>query len=229
MEELQEKYAAKELENATLQAQLTAATAANATGNGSSGNGSGGNGSSSSDTIAKRIANSIWYYGDWGNGNTRKNRITSRYGSSMYDLVQSYFNGSPAYGYSYRDYSLGFERYDTGGYTGDWSDGDMNVGNGKLAFLHQKELVLNADDTENILEAVDIIRTITEGLKSSALTSLVSLLNGQNISTLSSGQEIEQNVHITAEFPNANSASEIESALMSLNDRAVQYTFKTRY
>jgi hypothetical protein len=37
--------------------------------------------------------------------------------------------------------------YDTGGYTGDFSDE-------KLAFLHQKELVLNQDDTSNILSAV---------------------------------------------------------------------------
>jgi hypothetical protein len=38
--------------------------------------------------------------------------------------------------------------YDTGGYTGEWGP------DGKLAFLHQKEIVLNASDTENLLTAV---------------------------------------------------------------------------
>ena len=40
----------------------------------------------------------------------------------------------------------------TGGYTGEWGD------SGKLAFLHEKELVLNADDTANFLEALNISR-----------------------------------------------------------------------
>jgi len=34
-----------------------------------------------------------------------------------------------------------YDSYDTGGYTGEWSN------DGRLAFLHQKELVLNAEDT----------------------------------------------------------------------------------
>jgi hypothetical protein len=41
---------------------------------------------------------------------------------------------------------------DTGGYTGSWGS------EGKIAMLHEKELVLNADDTENLLNAVGIIR-----------------------------------------------------------------------
>lgn len=232
---LNAKVTAKEQENANLNQKLQQSEAKvkeleAAAANSSSGSGSGGSSSagSSSDVIAKRIANAIWYWGDWGNGMERKNKITSRYGSSMYDLVQSYFNGSPAYGYQWRDYSLGFERYDTGGYTGDWSDGEKSVNNGKLAFLHQKELVLNASDTENILTAVNTIRSITDGLKSNSFSSLIAALNTQAATPVSSTQDIEQNVHITAEFPNANTASEIESALMSLNERAVQYAFKTR-
>lgn len=233
VDDLSTRLTKKEQENANLSRQLQEATdkynAEVAKNSGSSGSsGSGSSGGNSDPTTAKRIANSIWQYGDWGNGITRKNRITARFGSSMYDLVQSYFNGSPAYGYQYKDYSIGFERYDSGGYTGEWSDGDKNVGNGKLAFLHQKELILNATDTENILSAVNAIRSITDGLKSNSLASLISALNTQSISSMSTGQDIEQNVHITAEFPNANSASEIESALMSLNERAVQYAFKTR-
>lgn len=50
--------------------------------------------------------------------------------------------------------------FDTGGYTG-------NFGNeGKLAVLHQKELVLNQNDTKNILNIVDIARNIIGSLNS---------------------------------------------------------------
>jgi len=44
--------------------------------------------------------------------------------------------------------------FDTGGYTGSWGS------DGKLAMLHEKELVLNKEDTRNILSAVDIVRTL---------------------------------------------------------------------
>jgi hypothetical protein len=38
--------------------------------------------------------------------------------------------------------------FDTGGYTGEWGK------SGKLAILHEKELVLNASDTENLLKTL---------------------------------------------------------------------------
>jgi hypothetical protein len=57
-------------------------------------------------------------------------------------------------------YGLGF---DTGGYTGDWGSSK------KLAFLHEKELVLNADDTKNILSAVDMIRSISKTIDLNAI------------------------------------------------------------
>jgi len=47
---------------------------------------------------------------------------------------------------------------DTGGYTGSWGP------EGKLAFLHQKELVLNADDTRNMLDAVSILRNVVSNI-----------------------------------------------------------------
>lgn len=50
----------------------------------------------------------------------------------------------------------GLFSFDTGGYTGDWSGGD-----GRLAMLHSKELVLNKEDTHNILEVVDTVRQMT--------------------------------------------------------------------
>jgi hypothetical protein len=45
--------------------------------------------------------------------------------------------------------------FDTGGYTGAWGS------EGKLAMLHEKEIVLNKEDTSNMLKAVNILRDIS--------------------------------------------------------------------
>jgi hypothetical protein len=44
--------------------------------------------------------------------------------------------------------------YDTGGYTGEWGS------YGKLALLHEKELVLNKDDTVNFLAGMELLDNI---------------------------------------------------------------------
>ena len=93
--------------------------------------------------------------------------------------------------------------------------------------LHQKELVLNANDTQHILDAVDIVRDIVETLKGSSLaSSLGTLSSGRYFNN--SNNPIEQRVSIEATFPNATSADEIERALLSLSDSAFQYAYKTR-
>jgi len=48
-------------------------------------------------------------------------------------------------------------KFATGGYTGEWGS------SGRLALLHEKELVLNKEDTANILDAVSLIRQMTLG------------------------------------------------------------------
>jgi len=50
-----------------------------------------------------------------------------------------------------------YNAYATGGYTGEWGS------SGRLAVLHEKELVLNKEDTSNILNAVSLIRQMTLG------------------------------------------------------------------
>lgn len=67
------------------------------------------------------------------------------------------YNGKT--GYAGKSY---LQQFDTGGFTGDWSGND-----GRLALLHKKELVLNKEDTENVLDTVKMIRSIVsaEGLK----------------------------------------------------------------
>lgn len=125
----------------------------------------------------------------------------------------------------------------TGGYTGNWpmSQGDgLDNDNGRLGILHQKELVLNASDTENILDAVKIVRNMPNiissiqnaisdivGEKLSNMTNEIS--QGKVISTTTGSNKEENNVYnIVAEFPNANSAAEIEQALLNLKNIAAQ-------
>ena len=98
--------------------------------------------------------------------------------------------------------------YRTGGYTGDWSGQD-----GRLAFLHQKELILNENDTKNMLAAVSILRDFNNDM--------LNRLSATGLGGLT-GSKLEQNVHIDATFPNVTSANEIENALNNLVNVASQ-------
>lgn len=98
--------------------------------------------------------------------------------------------------------------YRTGGYTGDWSGQD-----GRLAFLHQKELILNENDTKNMLAAISILRDFNNDM--------LNRLSATGLGGLT-GSKLEQNVHIDATFPNVTSANEIENALNNLVNVASQ-------
>ena len=110
---------------------------------------------------------------------------------------------------------------DTGGYTGAWG-----TTAGKLAMLHEKELVLNKQDTENILQSVNLVRQISDWISGRVNAmqygSMLSAfgLPGDNKNVL------EQMVTIHAEFPNANNRAEIEAAFDNLVNRAAQYAYR---
>lgn len=110
------------------------------------------------------------------------------------------------------------QKYDTGGYTGEWSQ------DGKLAVLHQKELVLNASDTANMLDIVNIVRDIMQQIDAQALYSRGRRFDLPRIETRA--ESLEQNVHIEANFPNATSHQEIEQAFDNLINLASQYANK---
>ena len=122
--------------------------------------------------------------------------------------------------------ALGVPGFATGGYTGIFDDA-------KLAFLHQKELVLNQRDTENILAAVQAVRTIGTDLFKSIEKSLdgnaiaAMALMGQKLNPVATTpiqDSIEQTVHIDkVEFPNVTSRTEIEEAFISLTNDAAQW------
>jgi len=71
-----------------------------------------------------------------------------------------------------------------------------------------------------------MVRSMTETLKVASIVNI-----GENFKKAQSkdnGDTIEQRVEITAEFPNANSASEIKQALLGLSDSAMQYAYRER-
>ena len=107
--------------------------------------------------------------------------------------------------------------YDTGGYTGEWGE------TGRLALLHQKELVLNKEDTKNLLNAVNVMRTITDAIGTKVLERLSIASSNNNFANNVNGM-LDQNVHIEANFPNVKNSHEIEDALNNLVNMAAQRT-----
>ena len=241
--DLGNKLTAKEQENANLlsqnqnlQGQIDEWTrqqngggAGGAGGNGAGG-GAGGSGSGN-DATAWGIAQAIWTYGwqsGWGNDPIRSGKLKGAYGSDFARKVQDYINQYWQSGKLVNYNSLGYSSYnligyDTGGYTGSWN----NSSDGKVALLHQKELVLNADDTKNILGAVQAVRSFANAMKVDAINNILgafgNAING--MTSVGVDNNIKQDVHITAEFPNATSTKEIEDAILGLNDRSWQYAF----
>lgn len=117
-------------------------------------------------------------------------------------------------------------KYASGGYTGEWIGGSQ-LDNGKLAILHQKELVLNEDDTKNMLKTVSLVREISQILDLQA--GVASLSTGISPASIwDNTQTLEQMVTIHAEFPNAVNHTEIEEAFDTLVNRASQYAGRSR-
>lgn len=107
--------------------------------------------------------------------------------------------------------------FDTGGYTGAW--GSM----GKLAILHEKELVLNANDTRNFLQTMNYMRELTNALDARAAFASTGLGEMNSLAIGEHMQRLEQEVHISANFPNVVNHLEIEEAFNNLVNMASQY------
>lgn len=199
---------------------------------------------------------------DWGTGNFPKvgDRVTYLGGYYFYDslgtsplgnrgegqnktvTVQNVAPNNPfpvavmsndsAYGWL-KKYQIA--KMDTGGYTGNW-----NSKEGKIGILHQKELVLNAYDTENFLEAIKIIEkmlaqnTLAEQFKENFLSEELAIeeMVKQNAALVSimkwqaeAEQAMQQIVNVNANFPNARDAEEIKAALEDLANQMTQYAY----
>lgn len=115
----------------------------------------------------------------------------------------------------------------TGMYTGDF-DG------GKLGILHEKELVLNEEDTRNILTAVNTMR----GMSNAIFSGIADRLDGDGLAAMamlgsrvsgiglpsSTDNSLEQHVIIeSVSFPGVTSSREIEEAFENLVNDAAQW------
>lgn len=237
--QLQQNLTAKEQENANLtsqvqdlQSQIDAMKNPNGSGSGSGGKGGGAN----SDT-AWGIAKAIWTYGGasgWGNDPIRSTKLTKAYGSDFARQVQTIINQNYRSGklidygsMKYSSYNL--IGYRSGGFTGDdWSAAEKQAG--KIALLHEKELVLNKTDTENILNAVDMVRSMVALGRNGNYNDIIRQSN--NVVDMASvvqplddmGQTIYQ---VECTFPNATNVDEIQRAILTLPDIAPQYAYKS--
>ena len=160
--------------------------------------------------------------------NTSKNKYQYAVGKTT--------NINSALGWLRKEDLVGF---DTGGYTGSWGK------EGRIAMLHEKEIVLNQTDTSNILDAVKLIRNgektnsianITKAIMEtsaktiSALTNIVNSMmpNSNAPSPISHSENFEQVVNINADFSGVRTADEIEKAFANMENMASQYANRTR-
>ena len=142
------------------------------------------------------------------------------YGFNVTDLSQmgsdSFVSGSYGFYANLNKYNI--RKFDTGGYTGSWGP------EGRMAMLHQKEIVLNAHDTENFLTAIEIVRSIADKLDTNVALAAQGLGGLVAATAYNNTREVlEQNVTIHAEFPNATDHNEIELAFGDLINQASQY------
>jgi hypothetical protein len=157
-----------------------------------------------------------WYYDSYGSGpsgpaHSGTIKYTNLKGTHPYNI--------DGLGWIKKEDIVG---YDTGGYTGDW-EGSY----GKLAFLHKKEMILNAKDTENLLATMNILDKIISTIDLySSNAQLGGMLSSPGYGNFSEAEMLEQNVHIEASFPSVTDHNEIEEALNNLINRASQYAHR---
>lgn len=202
-------------------------------GGSSSGGDSGGSGSGGANNADKveGVAAAIWMDGGstsgWYNGSDRQSRLKEKGVTG----AQAYINAHGPNGDIYAAWnkkrnqlkSFYYGSFDTGGYTGDWGDKS-----GRLALLHSKEIVLNAKDTENFLQAIDMVREISGRIDLNAKYATAMMDMMQPTIGRGGAPEIVQNIEINADFPDATDHSEIEMAFNNLINTASQYANRVR-
>ena len=218
--EIAAKKAAQEKQNSQAPQINSGSQGGNANANGTTKGHNGSSGRTLNEDTMSGIAGAIWIYGSsasgWGTGNTRQARLSEKFGSDYAQQVQDYINShQDARNWSdwQRLKNYYYSTFRSGGYTGDWGDDD-----GRLAVLHKKELVLNSQDTQNMLDMMKIAREVIAAAGPNALR----LNSGRYQSDAATNGQLEQNVHIEANFPNVESASEIEEAINNLVNLAAQ-------
>lgn len=132
--------------------------------------------------------------------NPKTGRVTNNITYDEAKKLQETFNGGK------------IQAMATGGYTGEWTNSGNNK-EGRLALLHEKELVLNAEDTKNILQTVSMQRELADIMRRSPS---IDSMQQQAIN-------IKQNVQVNAEFPSVNNRIEIMEAFNGIKSEAISY------
>lgn len=127
--------------------------------------------------------------------------------------------------------SSDYWQFKSGGYTGDWTGSGIDGIGGRMAVLHQKELVLNESDTSNMLAAVKALRQIdVDKLAQSILATSIATAQMQLQTQLLSAQltglrdqyESVRNTTINADFSGVRTADEILRAFEELENYGLQ-------
>lgn len=207
----------------------TNANSSNGNNSGNGNKGGSGRGNSGSDGGAS-VGNKITYSGKYYHDSFGTSPSGSKYSGVSDGVTIDIVNNNP-YGIHIKSSDgkypdLGWikksqvTRWNTGGYTGDWGDDS-----GKLAILDRKEIILNKDDTSNMLDMLEITRGLMTSMNSSILERIVNGFSGirnSNVDSNSTIETIDQNVHIEASFPGVKTATEIEQALNNVVNMAAQ-------
>lgn len=122
---------------------------------------------------------------------------------------------------------MGLPAFKSGGYTGEWGP------SGRLAIIHEKELILNQNDTNsliNIIREYGKLKSTNMDILNLSFNDIISkfksIINKINLND--QNQVAAQQVSIEASFPNVSVASEIEDAFNDLLNRAAQYASLNR-
>lgn len=137
--------------------------------------------------------------------------IAKKYGVSVSDLMTANTNIKDK-NKIYTGNTLRIPQFDTGGYTGNWGNED-----GRLAILHQKELVLNAEDTSNLLKAVEMQRELDFDFSKtfSLFSNLISSI-GTNNSPQTMRPIVIENINLPDVTEPVSFTNELSSFLSSL-------------
>ena len=232
--------------NSAASAMANMRAAASSSGSGGGGGGSYGPSSSKSSRQRKKLELVDDPYGVPGTKGIREVGTSNYLEITSDDVVRDSWGYHSQYEELKRRYeSQGYiVPFKSGGYTGEWNDSN----NGRLALLHQKELVLNESDTTNILNAVKAVRDIVSAqaspnfsgiadsianmatmqasafaqIGSSMLSAIASSVNNNN-----SDVSNYRNMTVNADFSGVRSADAIYQALRELENYGAQQAYSS--
>lgn len=180
---------------------------------------------------ATSLSKSYGIYGGTSGYQTPSGRVYPTQEAALNEMRSQ----STYYGLTDEELKKYIKKFASGGYTGTWGS------DGRLAMLHEKELVLNAADTKNILSVVDTVRdlsglgssissVVAEGI-ASTLAKLAGIKAGNTTSyttTNTANNSTSNNVfNVTIDGSQFRDVEELKEAILSLPNYAAQMRHST--